>query len=178
MQPTYGMLLHRIRHGKSLLSCILPLHLFSGDPLVSPILTGFNVDFFEFFSTQLPLFGLLAVLVAAFIVLERKRAGAVLSHHEVTRMLNRDEAVLLDVRDKKDYAAGHITDALNIPFAKLKDRMSELEKHKAKTIVIADKMGQHGGAAVKQLSEAGFQAARLQGGMVEWQAQNLPTLKS
>lgn len=136
------------------------------------------MEFLEFLSGQLPLFGLLAVLVAAFIALERKRAGAVLSHHEVTRMLNRDEAILLDVRDTKDYSAGHITDAMNIPFAKLKDRLTELEKHKTKMIVVADKMGQHSGSSVKQLMEAGFQAARLQGGMSEWSAQNLPVVKS
>ncbi len=101
-----------------------------------------------------------------------------MSHHEVTRALNNDEALLLDVRDSKEFSAGHITGAFNIPFAKLKDRFGELEKHKTKTIIVADKMGQQTGASVKLLAEAGFQAARLQGGMVDWQSQNLPVVKS
>lgn len=136
------------------------------------------MDFFVFASEQWMLFSILALLVAAFIVLERKRGGAVLSHHEVTRMVNSDQAVLLDVRDSKEFSAGHITNAVNIPFAKLKDRTSELEKSKSQTIIVVDKMGQHTGSSVKMLTEAGFQAARLQGGMVEWQAQNLPVVKS
>lgn len=135
-------------------------------------------DFFVFLSEQYVLFSILALLVAGFIVLEKKRAGAVLSHHEVTRMLNRDEAILLDVRDSKDYKVGHIASAVNIPFAKLKDRLIELEKHKQKTIVVADKVGQQTGASVKILTEAGFEAARMQGGMVEWQNQNLPVVKT
>lgn len=136
------------------------------------------MDFFVFLSEQLVLFGILTALVVAFIVLEKKRAGVSLSHHEVTRQLNSEDAVLLDVREAKDFSAGHITSALNIPFAKLKDRVSELEKYKTKTIIVADKMGQQTAASVKILTEAGYQAARLQGGMVDWQSQNLPVVKS
>jgi len=135
-------------------------------------------DFIVFMSEQWVLFSILALLVAGFFVLEKKRSGVVLSHHEITRLLNNDEAVLLDVREAKDYSAGHVSGALNIPYAKLKDRCSELEKYKAKTIVVADKMGQHSGASVKILTEAGFNAARLQGGMVEWEGQNLPVVKA
>lgn len=135
-------------------------------------------DFIVFVSEQLVLFSILSLLVAGFVVLEKKRGGAVLSYHEVTRMLNSDTAVLLDIRDTKDFAAGHITGAENIPYAKLKERVSELDAKKDKTIIVADKVGQHSGAGVKILAEAGFNAARLQGGMVEWQSQNLPLVKS
>lgn len=136
------------------------------------------MDFFVFLSEQWLLFSVLAALVAGFVVLEKKRGGAVLSHHQVTRELNSDNAVLLDVRDSKEFSAGHVSGAVNIPFAKLKERLVELDKHKAKTIVVADKMGQQAGAGVKILAEAGFQAARMQGGMADWQAQNLPVVKS
>lgn len=136
------------------------------------------MDFFVFISEQWLLFGVLAVLVAGFVSLEKKRSGAVLSHHEVTRALNAETAVLLDVRESKDFSAGHISGAMNIPFAKLKERLVELDKYKAKTIVVADKMGQQSGGGVKILSEAGFEAARMQGGMADWEAQNLPVVKS
>lgn len=136
------------------------------------------MNFFVFLAEQWLLFSILAVLVSAFVFLEKRRAGAVLSHHEATRQLNGDSAVLLDVREPKEYALGHITNAINIPFAKLKERLVELEKHKEKTVIVADKMGQQSGASVKILTEAGYQAARLQGGMAEWSNQNLPVVKS
>ena len=124
------------------------------------------------------LVGILAVLISGFIVLEKKGGGASLSFHEATRLLNTEQAILIDLRDDKEFKAGHIVDALHIPYAKLADRESELNKHKTKTIILVDKMGQHAGAAGKTLKEKGYTVARLQGGMVEWQGQNLPVVKS
>jgi len=131
-----------------------------------------------FLAEQWILVSILAVLVAALVFVEGQKGGSSLSHFEVTRLLNDDQAIILDVRDKKDYSDGHIVDAIHIPYAKLADRLSELEKHRSKTIIVVDKMGQHTGSAGKTLKEKGFTASRLQGGMVEWQNQNLPVVKS
>ncbi len=117
------------------------------------------------------------MLVGAFIFVERKRGGASVSYHEMTRLINDDQAIVVDVRDAKEYSAGHIVDAVNIPFSKLVERSVELDKYRAKTIVIVDKVGQQAGAAAKQLMEAGYTVARMQGGMSEWQGQNLPVVK-
>ncbi len=130
-----------------------------------------------FITEQWLLVGILAALIIAFITLESKKGGKTLGTHELTRLVNKDEAVLLDVRDAKDYKAGHIVDAINIPFNKLSDRVSELEKHKEKIIVIIDKMGQHSGNGGKILLDKGFNVNRLQGGMTEWTGQNLPVVK-
>ena len=121
---------------------------------------------------------ILAVLVAALMVVESRKGGQALSHHDVTRLLNSDDAVLLDVRETKEFKTGHIVNAINIPHTKLADRISELDKHKAKTIIVADKYGQHAGHCGKVLKEKGFNAVRLQGGMTEWVSQNLPVAKS
>ena len=136
------------------------------------------MDWFVFVSEQWVLVSLLAILVSALIVVERKRAGVQLSFHDATRLINGDTAVLVDLRESKDFSAGHIVDALNIPFAKLKDRAIELDKFKGKTVILVDKMGQQTGAGVKILSELGHDCARLQGGMMEWQNQNLPVVKA
>jgi rhodanese-related sulfurtransferase len=135
-------------------------------------------DFLVFAADQWLLFSILCGLVIAFIALEQKRAGAQLDIHQVTRMVNNDEAILVDVRDVKEFSKGHIVDAYNVPYAKLAERKVELEKHKAKTLIVLDKMGQHAGAAVKILEEAGFTAVRMRGGMSEWEAQSLPVVKS
>ena len=132
----------------------------------------------DFVAEQWILVSLLLALISAFVVVEGKKGGKTVSYHEVTRLLNGDEAVLLDVRDVSDYKAGHVTGAINIPHASVATRVTELDKYKAKQIIVADKMGQHAGHVGKALNEKGFDTVRLKGGMSEWLAQNLPVVKA
>lgn len=135
------------------------------------------MEWMAFVSEQWLLFSIVIVLVAVLLFIESKKGGKALTYHQATRLVNSGEGVILDVREKKDFSAGHIVDAIHIPYAKVADRLSELEKHKAKTIIVVDKMGQHAAAASKTLRDAGWNASRLAGGMAEWQAQNLPVVK-
>ena len=94
-------------------------------------------------------------------------------------LVNRDGAVVIDVRDANEFSQGHIVDAVNMPHTALTSRVSELEKYKEKPVVLACKMGQHAGAAGTMLRKAGFQnVARLKGGVAEWRNQNLPVVRS
>ncbi|WP_075184991.1 rhodanese-like domain-containing protein [Teredinibacter haidensis] len=130
-----------------------------------------------FIGDQWILVSIVSVLAAALIVVEGRKGGKALSHHEITRLVNSGDAVIVDVRESKEFNAGHIVDAINIPHVKLADRASELEKHRAKTLIVVDKMGQHAGASGKALKDKGFIVTRMQGGMSEWQNQNLPVVK-
>ena len=136
------------------------------------------MDFFVFISEQWVLVSVLLVLIYLFAINERIKSGRPISVHAVTRMLNADEAVLLDVRDSKEFKAGHIAGALNIPQTKLQDKISELEHYREKIIIVADKLGQQAGAVGRKLQQQGFKVFRLTGGMMEWQNQNLPVVKS
>jgi len=135
-----------------------------------------HVDFLVFVTQEWLLVSILLALLFVYTWREKQRGGAPLSAHGVTQLLNRDEAILLDVRDTNDYKAGHIVDALNIPHNKLSERLAELNTHKNKIIVVADKLGQHAGHAGRLLREQGFEVRRLEGGMSEWQNQNLPVV--
>ena len=84
---------------------------------------------------------------------------------------------MIDIRPTKDYAAGHIVGAVNIPHDKLAARVGELEKHKSKTIILVDAMGQTAGTHARELVKAGFTAAKLSGGVSSWKADNLPLVK-
>lgn len=64
-----------------------------------------------------------------------------------------------------------------MPAAKIAGRASELEKHRDKVIILADKIGQHTGAVGKTLGKEGFKIRRLQGGVSEWSSQGLPLIK-
>ena len=134
--------------------------------------------FLEFVGNHLELSGLFVFFLAALWFTEKSRAGRSVSPHEATRMLNADEAVIIDVREKKDFNEGWITGAMHIPFGSLKERSAELEKHKDKQIIIVDKMGQHSGMAGKTLKAEGFEnVCRLQGGIAEWKNSNMPLVR-
>ena len=126
------------------------------------------------------------ILVAAFVVLlalfirnETKRGGRSVTAQQLVELVNKENALVLDVRDKKDYDAGHIVEALNIPFSALNNRVNELKKHRERPIVVACKMGQHSGTAGTILRKHGFaNVSRLTGGVTEWRNQSLPVVKA
>lgn len=131
--------------------------------------------FFEFLSQQWMLAGALLVCVALLLQHESRRGGPSLSPQQVINRVNRDEAVIVDLRDAKEFGEGHIVDAINIPHAKLADRVAELESYRNKPLILVCKMGQHAGAAGKTLRAKGFEdVSRLRGGMMEWSNSQLP----
>ena len=134
---------------------------------------------FEFIGNHFALVGIFIALAIAFALNERKRGGASVSTNTLINMVNHNNALVLDVRDGKDFKAGHIVDALNIPYATFDERASELEAHKQRPIIIVCKMGQHACAVGGKLKALGFEDVhRLGGGMSEWTATNLPVVKA
>ncbi len=95
-----------------------------------------------------------------------------------TRLINRENAIVIDLRSKQEFNNGHVLDAINIPYANLASRLAELDKSKDKPVILVCKMGQHSRAAYKTLANAGFgDVRRLTGGMTEWTAASLPLVK-
>ncbi|WP_263080775.1 rhodanese-like domain-containing protein [Endozoicomonas sp. Mp262] len=133
---------------------------------------------FEFIVNHPMLVGALVVLVCALVFTEMRKGGQGVTTQDLTLLVNQQGAVIVDVREKAEFNKGHIVDALNIPFARLKERASELLKHKDKPVIIVDAMGQHGGMAGKILKEAGIeQVMKLKGGIGSWQSDSLPLVK-
>lgn len=133
---------------------------------------------FEFIGAHPILVGTFVLLLALFIRNEARRGGQTVSAQQLVNLVNREGAVVLDVRDPTEFSAGHIVDAVNIPYGTLSDRVSELSKHKSAPVIVACKIGQHAGAAGTVLRQAGFEnVSRLQGGIAEWRNQNLPVVK-
>lgn len=136
------------------------------------------MDFFVFVSEQWLLVSLLCVLIYVYAWTEKAKGGKSLSVHAMTQLVNKGEAVVVDLREAADFKGGHIVDAINIPHNKLTEQVTQLAKHKEKTVILVDKMGQHTGNAGRTLRKDGFTVNRLEGGMSEWQSQNLPLVKS
>ena len=132
-------------------------------------------QFLIFLGQQWMLVSLLLALLGFFMWNENRRAGSSLSVHQLTHQVNNANALGVDLREPKEFREGHVVDALNIPYAKLAERMADLDK--TRPLVLVDKMGQHSAAAGRTLMQAGYQVSRLNGGMSEWTASNLPVVK-
>ncbi|HET8850665.1 MAG TPA: rhodanese-like domain-containing protein [Marinobacter sp.] len=133
---------------------------------------------FEFVVNHYILVSLFVVLLIAILVLESRRGGAKISAQGAVNLINKDEAVVVDIRDRKEFNEGRITGSINIPLNSLKSRASELSKFKEKQIIVVDKMGQHSAMAVKQLNGEGYaNVVRLNGGIADWKGSNLPLVK-
>ncbi|MFZ5597537.1 MAG: rhodanese-like domain-containing protein [Bacillota bacterium] len=89
---------------------------------------------------------------------------------------NNDQSIyLIDIRDAKDFSAGHIQGAHNIPFREVGRNMNSLPKDK--TLIVYCHTGQTAGQTVAALNIAGFKARSLNGGMNNgWKAQQYPTV--
>ncbi len=103
-----------------------------------------------------------------------KRASAL----QVTQLLNRGKTTIIDVGTPQEFAVGHLRDAKNIPLADLAARIGELEKSKARSVVVVCQSGARADKAVRQLAAAGFNdVVSLDGGLTAWRAAGLPVAK-
>jgi rhodanese-related sulfurtransferase len=97
---------------------------------------------------------------------------------EATQLINRRDAIVLDVREPGEYAAGHLPNAKHIPLGQLASRLKELEKFKERPIVITCASGSRSGSAQNLLKKNGFkEAVNLKGGIAAWQQASLPLEK-
>src|SRR5690606_18400307 len=134
-------------------------------------------QFVEFVGNHWILASIWVLLLITFILLQSKAGAPAVSTHQAVGLINRKDGVVLDIRDKKEFEAGHIVDAINIPSGKLADRLPELEKFKSRPVIVVCKMGQHSGDACKTLTNAGFgQVVRMQGGMAECGGLGMPVV--
>ena len=135
---------------------------------------------FEFVVNHYILASLFVAFLIAIFIVESRRGGAKVSSQGLVSLMNQDKAVIVDIRDRKDFAEGHISGSIHMPLSSLKSRLNELSKFKDKDvqIVVVDKMGQHAAMAVKQLNAEGFEnVERLNGGIADWQGANMPLVK-
>ena len=107
------------------------------------------------------------------------RPGQEVGPAEAVQLINRRDAVVLDVRDADDYKSGHITNARHVPEAELEARAKELEKVKSKPIIVSCARGNRSAGVAGRLRKLGFnEVFSLRGGLTAWQQANMPLEKS
>lgn len=132
-------------------------------------------QFFEFVGAHWILSSLWVFFLVALITYHQSKSGQALGPHQATQLINRENGVVVDIRDKKEFAKGHIVEAVNVPLARLKEGAPELNRYKERPVLVVCNLGNQSGEAVTALTQQGFsQATRLRGGITEWRSQGLP----
>jgi len=138
--------------------------------------------FAEFFMQNWPLFLALAAVVGLMAFNPAGSAGGAargVSPMELSRLVNHEQAVMLDVRSKDEFNAGHIAKSKNIPLDELEKKTRSLEKFKKRPMVIICQNGKSSTKAANQLRKLEFDKLfHLAGGLMEWRKDNLPLEKS
>lgn len=132
-------------------------------------------QFVEFIGNHPALSGLWMISFAAIVFYHQRTGSKGVGPQQAVMLINRSDAVVVDVREKKEFESGHIVDAINIPLAKLDQRVTELKKHQSKPVIVVCKLGQHSSDAAKKIQAAGHEEVfKLSGGLTEWKAQSMP----
>ena len=99
--------------------------------------------------------------------------------NEAVMLLNKDNSIVLDVREDKEIQGGKIKDAKHITLGQLPSRIAELGPDKQKPILVYCRSGSRSGHACQMLTKAGYEdVSNLAGGILAWEAANLPVVKA
>jgi rhodanese-related sulfurtransferase len=83
------------------------------------------------------------------------------------------DAVLLDVREDDEWAAGHAPQAIHIPLGELAERVGEVPQDSGEVYVVC-RMGGRSARATMYLNQSGWDAVNVAGGMQVWHQQGFP----
>jgi len=90
-------------------------------------------------------------------------------------LMNRETCIIIDVRNEEKFNAGHIPNAINIPFNKFSEEIDRLKRESEKTILVYCGSGNSSGKAMKILNQKEFKSAMIiEGGFSEWIKSQLP----
>ncbi|MDH5432538.1 MAG: rhodanese-like domain-containing protein [Gammaproteobacteria bacterium] len=97
----------------------------------------------------------------------------------LTNLVNRENAVVIDIRGQADFNKGHIHGAINVPLSQIKNGTKDLEKHFDKPIIMVCNNGIQVNGGCEILRKSGAEKLyKLVGGMSSWTGENLPVVKS
>ena len=109
-------------------------------------------------------------------IARRGRGG--ISAAEATTLINRRNAVVIDLRPAAEYANGHLPSARNIEFSELQAKIGQIAKNKGNPVVLVCQTGQQSQRASRTVSEAGYAEVHvLEGGVDAWQKAGMPVVK-
>jgi rhodanese-related sulfurtransferase len=109
-------------------------------------------------------------------IVRRGRSG--ISAAEATQLINRRNAVVIDLRSAADFAGGHLPSARQVEFAELQAKVGSLAKNKSNPVVLVCQTGQQSHKAVRVVQDAGYAEVHvLDGGLNAWEKAGMPVVK-
>jgi rhodanese-related sulfurtransferase len=106
-------------------------------------------------------------------------AAGGLSTSNAVQLINREKAVVVDVSETEEFAAGHIGGARNVPLNQLEERLPEMVKNKSLPVLLVCPNGMRANRALGIAKKLGYEKAQvLAGGLKAWKDANLPVEKA
>jgi rhodanese-related sulfurtransferase len=122
---------------------------------------------------------LVALTSGAALLLPALLQGKGLTPAEAVLLMNREKAVVIDVCEPGEFAAGHIAGARNVPLAQLERELSGLVKNKATPSILVCQAGSRSGRALAVARKLGYDKAQsLAGGLKAWREASMPVAKA
>ena len=95
------------------------------------------------------------------------------------QLINRERAVVVDVREPEEFATGHVTGAKNVPLGQLEQKLPATVKNKSLPLLLVCATGARAQRAVATARKLGYeQAQAVAGGLKSWKDANLPVEKA
>ena len=140
-----------------------------------------NISQLSEFITNHPWLILAAVALTAMLIggeLKRRLSGVRdVAPGEATRLLNHENAIMIDMRSDRDFRDGHIVNAVHAP-AENSDMSTRLEKYRDRPLIVYCRSGQRSLPVCSKLRKQGFEKVyNLKGGVLGWQQADLPISK-
>jgi rhodanese-related sulfurtransferase len=108
----------------------------------------------------------------------RASAGPSVDPSQATQLINREDALVIDVRDPGEYGAGHILGAKNLPLSRVDSGAEIAAKRKDRPLIVYCDTGNRSGKAAAALKALGYtRVLNLSGGLGAWQQAGLPVEK-
>jgi|TARA_B110000977_G_scaffold103666_1_gene135394 rhodanese-related sulfurtransferase len=135
----------------------------------------------EFISTNFILFAALGIIIALILRMEIKRAlrgFKTVTPKEAVTLMNREEAILIDVREDNELVQGFIRGSKHLSLSVLTQRVNELKAHTDKPVIVYCRSGNRSLTACQTLKKHNFNnIMSLRGGLEAWRNDNLPVVK-
>jgi rhodanese-related sulfurtransferase len=97
---------------------------------------------------------------------------------DATRLINSENAIILDIREPKEFTGARLPNAIHVPLSQMKERGAELAKFVSRPVIVYCERGMRGGAAAAALAKLGFtRVQNLRGGLRAWKDAGLPMHK-
>ncbi len=139
------------------------------------------MEYIEFVKINWHLFVALVAVIAmlAFEPLRKRSVGVVsVLPHDLPRIMKKEQAIIVDVSDSKEFETGRIPRARNIPLSRIESDINTLKKFRSRPIVVVCRIGNRSAKAASMLRKHDFSDVRtLKGGFTAWVKENLPVEK-